>query len=187
MTKIEVAIRYALDAHAGIVRKGKSRPYILHSVEAMTVVAGMTDDEDIIAAAVLHDVVEDAGTKEAEVREVFGDRVADLVMAESEDKMRGIPPGTSWELRKKASIDGLRTAGRDAKLICLGDKLANIREMCRDYEARGDTLWECFNQKDKNRHAWYYRTVFLVLEEEFGNVPAVREYRELLERLFKGA
>ena len=75
--------------------------------------AGMTDDEDIIAAAVLHDVVEDTGKSEADIREAFGDRVADLVMAESEDKMRNLPPEASWELRKQATIDHLAGLERE--------------------------------------------------------------------------
>ena len=82
-------------------------PYILHPMEAMTIVASLTEDEDVLAAAVLHDVVEDTGVTEAEIREAFGDRVADLVMAESEDKMRGIPSEASWETRKQATIDHL--------------------------------------------------------------------------------
>ncbi len=58
----------------------------------MNIAAGLTKDEDVLAAAVLHDVVEDTDVKEAEIREAFGGKVADLVMAESEDKMRHLPP-----------------------------------------------------------------------------------------------
>ena len=58
----------------------------------MNIAAGLTENEDVLTAAVLHDVVEDTDVKEAEIREAFGDRVADLVMAESEDKMRHLPP-----------------------------------------------------------------------------------------------
>ena len=92
MTKLRKAIEFAMDAHADATRKGKSRPYILHPLEAMNIAAGLTENEDVLTAAVLHDVVEDTDVKEAEIREAFGDRVADLVMAESEDKMRHLPP-----------------------------------------------------------------------------------------------
>ena len=92
MTKLRKAIEFAMDAHADATRKGKSRPYILHPLEAMNIAASLTEDEEVLAAAVLHDVVEDTDVKEAEIREAFGDRVADLVMAESEDKMRHLPP-----------------------------------------------------------------------------------------------
>ena len=184
MTKIEKAIRFAVDAHEGAKRKGKDRPYILHPLEAMTIVAGMTGDEDVIVAAVLHDTVEDTRVTAADIEEAFGPRVRDLVMAESEDKMRELPAESSWSLRKQAAIDRLGTLDRDARLICLGDKLANIREMGRDHAALGDELWKRFNQKDRREHAWYYRAIFVVLAGEFGDVPEIREYRALLEKIF---
>ena len=184
MTKIENAIVFATKAHAGVTRKGKNRLYILHPIEAMTIVAGLTEDEDVIAAAVLHDVVEDTDVQPEKIEQEFGKRVLDLVMAESEDKMRDIPAEASWKERKQHTIDHLDDINRDAKLICLGDKLANIREMSRDYALLGDGLWERFNQKDKAMHGWYYGAVCDKLEEEFGSVPAIKEYRDLLKTVF---
>ena len=75
MTKIEEAIQFAVSAHDGSTRKGKNRPYILHPLDAMSIVAALTDDEDVIAAAVLHDVVEDTKLGEKVIREKFGDAV----------------------------------------------------------------------------------------------------------------
>ena len=184
MTKIESAVQFAVFAHAGTTRKGKTRPYILHPIEAMTIVSGLTEDKDVLAAAVLHDVVEDTGIKPEEIERKFGPRVKDLVMAESEDKMRGIPSEASWEARKQASIDHLAGLERDALLICLGDKLANIREMSRDYAKIGDKLWDRFNQRDKAKHAWYYSSVFQILAKALGEKPPIREYRVLLKEVF---
>ena len=184
MTKIGKAIKFAVDAHGDTTRKGKSRLYILHPVEAMSIVASLTEDQNVLSAAVLHDVVEDTGVTEAELREAFGDRVAELVMAESEDKMRDIPPEASWEARKQATIDHLAGLERDALLICLGDKLANIREMSRDYKTIGDKLWDRFNQKDKKAHEWYYSSIFQILAKTLGENPPIREYRSLLKEVF---
>lgn len=184
MTKIGKAIKFAVDAHGDTTRKGKNRLYILHPIEAMTIVASLTEKEDVLAAAVLHDVVEDAGVTKEELQEVFGERVADLVMAESEDKMRDISSEASWKARKQATIDHLAGLERDALLICLGDKLANIREMSRDYKAIGDKLWERFNQKDKKAHEWYYSSIFQILAKTFGEVPPIQEYRALLKEVF---
>ena len=184
MTMIEKAVRFAAKAHEGTTRKGKERPYILHPLEVMTIVAGLTEDEEVISAAVLHDSVEDTDVTSRDIRYSFGERVEQLVMAESEDKMRNLPPEASWEMRKQATIDHLWTLDRDAKLICLGDKLANIREMSRDYAEIGDALWERFNQKDKRKHAWYYSSICDVLELEFGDIREIREYRALLKRVF---
>ena len=184
MNMIEEAIRFAAEAHKGAVRKGKTRPYILHPIEAMAVVAGMSEDEEVIAAAVLHDVVEDAGVSPEELERRFSRRVRELVMAESEDKRRDLPAEASWTMRKQATIDHLEGLDRDAQLICLGDKLSNLREMSRDYALLGDALWARFNQKDKVMHAWYYGAICDRLEERFGGTQAIREYRELMQAVF---
>ena len=184
MTIIEKAIMFAAKAHAGTTRKGKERPYILHPLEVMTIVAGLTEAEEVISAAVLHDTVEDTDVTPGDIRQSFGERVERLVMAESEDKMKDLPPEASWELRKQATIDHLETLDRDEKLIGLGDKLANIREMSRDHAQIGDKLWERFNQKDKRKHARYYRSICDVLELEFGDIREIREYRELWSGVF---
>ena len=121
MTTIGKAIQFAVDAHGDTTRKGKTRLYILHPIQAMTIVASLTENEDVLAAAVLHDVVEDTSIKPGDLEREFGPRVKELVMAESEDKMRGIPSEASWEARKQATIDHLAGLERDALLICLGD------------------------------------------------------------------
>ena len=184
MTLFEEAIAFAVEKHAGVMRKRETLPYILHPLEAAVIVSSMTDDEEVLAAAVLHDTVEDTEVTAADIEREFGARVAALVTAESEDKMRSLPAEESWKLRKQATVDHLKTLGRDEKLICLGDKLANIREMSRDHALLGDKLWERFNQKDKREYAWYYKSILGVLEEEFGPAAPIREYRELLRNVF---
>lgn len=184
MAKIERAIKYAVDAHAGSKRKGKDRPYILHPIEVMTIIGNLTEDEDIIAAAVLHDTLEDTGVTGEDLERAFGVRVRKLVEAESEDKMKGVSPESSWKDRKQATIQHLGTLDRAEKMICLGDKLANIREMSRDYALQREKLWERFNQKDKRMHAWYYGSIIDLLAEEFGEIPEIREYRELMKAVF---
>ena len=186
MSPVEKAIRYAAAAHAGVRRKGKNRPYILHPIEAMTIVGKLTDDEELLAAAVLHDTLEDTTVTREDLEREFGRRVADLVASESEDKRRGAAPADTWLARKQETVDHLRSAGRDVRLLCLADKLANLRELARDHRELGDGLWERFHQKDKAMHAWYYRSVCDAVEEEFGRTAEIREYRELLREVFGG-
>ena len=184
MTTIEKAILFAVNAHAGTKRKGKNRPYILHPVEVMTIVAGLTEDEAVIAAAVLHDTVEDTDTTREDIEQAFGTRIAQLVAAESEDKREELSAEATWQIRKQETLTHLQNASRDVKLICLGDKLANIREIAHDWAVLGDDLWQRFNQKDKAMHAWYYGSILRILEGEFGGVPAITEYRALLRQVF---
>ena len=83
--------------------KKSDLPYILHPMEAAVVVGTMTDDQNVIAAAALHDVVEDAGVTIEEIEEKFGKRVRELVASETEDKRADLPPSDTWRIRKEES------------------------------------------------------------------------------------
>ncbi len=182
MNKIEQAIEYALKAHEGAKRKGSGLPYILHPLETAAIAAFFTTDEDVIAAAALHDVVEDAARTAEELRARFGGRVAALVMADSEDKRRDRPAGETWEIRKQETLDFLKTASRDEKIVTFADKLANLRSTLNDYAALGDALWDRFQQKDPERHVWYYAGVYEACAELRGCL-LYGEYGGLLETL----
>ena len=184
MRLIEKAIVFATWAHEGAVRKGKGRPFILHPLEVLSIAASLTEDEEVLAAAVLHDTVEDTPVTREEMEWKFGFRVANLVAAESEDKRRDRSAESTWLIRKQEAIDQLQKAGRDAKLISICDKLSNLRDMDQDYAEIGDRIWERFHQKDKKLHAWYYTSIYDILSEEFGDNPALREFKAHLDSLF---
>ncbi len=96
MNKLEEAIIYATVMHQGKVRKLGSTPYILHPMEVAQILSTMTDDQDVITAGILHDVVEDTDGTLAEIEKRFGERVAFLVSSESENKYDGESPSESW-------------------------------------------------------------------------------------------
>lgn len=77
----------------------------------------------------------------------------------------------------------MEVAAIEAKMITLGDKLSNIRAIYRDYCAVGNRVWERFNQKDKNEHAWYYRGIAERLGE-LSDTFAYQEYVELVGKVF---
>lgn len=176
---IDEAIEFATKAHAGQFRKGTKRPYIVHPVEVADIVATMTQDEEIICAAVLHDTIEDCeGITEEVLREKFGERVASMVALESEDKSK------SWEERKGATILRLKTAPRPVQMIGLADKLSNMRDIDRDYPVVGENLWKRFRMQSKSAIAWYYKGVQEALREGFEGVMAYEEYVKLIEKNF---
>lgn len=106
-------------------------PYIVHPIEAAAIVSAMTDDEEVIAAAVLHDVIEDTDATEDDLYARFGRRIAELVLNESEDKRRTLPAALTWKTRKQETITFLETeADRDAKMLALADQA---------FEPAGDT------------------------------------------------
>lgn len=184
MTLLDDAITFATEAHSGAVRKGTDTPYILHPLEAAAIVASMTDDLEIIAAAVLHDTVEDAHKSVDEIAKKFGQRVAELVSSESENKREDLPAADTWLIRKQETINALKTEQDIAvKMVALGDKLSNIRAIYRDQLTLGDQLWERFNQPDPKMHAWYYCAISEATIE-LEHFPAWQEYRVLVEKVF---
>ena len=179
------AVEFAARAHVGQFRKGARIPYIVHPMEAAAICASFTDDVEVLAAAMLHDVVEDVGVTAEEIEGLFGVRVASIVAGESEDKREELPPADTWRIRKEEGIGHVAAAGDyGVKMVCLGDKLSNVRAIQRDFEALGDDLWSRFNQKDPAEHAWYYSTMATVLEDDLGGTDAWREYRQRVNEVF---
>ncbi len=185
MSLVEEAAHFAVDAHAGMTRKGDSSPYFLHPFEVASIAATMTDDEEVLCAALLHDVVEDTPVTIEEVRERFGDRVAQLVLSETEDKRMHLPSEVTWRIRKEESLKGLKeSTDLGVKVLWLADKLANMRSFVRLKAKRGKALWDSFNQKDPAQQEWYYNEV-ASLTDELSDTPAWREYNTLTLLVFK--
>ena len=180
---LDRAIEFAVRAHAGTERRGKGYPYIVHPMEAVAIVATMTSDQELLAAAALHDVVEDTSVGIEEIRDQFGERIAALVAAESDELPEGIPEEETWHARKRAAIDRLAAASRDAKTVALGDKLSNMRAIARDYQIQGDALWSLFHAKDRSDHEWHYRGLADSLRE-LQDTFAFREFEELINKVF---
>ena len=184
MELVSEAIAFAVKAHDGQRRKKSEAPYILHPMEAAVIVGTMTDDQNLIAAAVLHDVVEDTGITIEEIGEKFGARVKELVASETEDKREDLPPADTWRIRKEESLEVLKNAEDLAVLmVWLGDKLANMRAIYRDWKTEGHAMWQRFNQKDPAMQGWYYRSI-AKLTERLSHTSAWLEYQTLVELVF---
>lgn len=182
-TLLDKAIRFATDAHAGTERRGKGFPYIVHPLEAVAIAASITPDQEILAAAVLHDTVEDTSVTLDDLRWEFGDRVASLVEAESDVFDDSVSETDSWHERKAAAIARLAAAPRDAKIVAMGDKLSNMRAIWRDYKEKGDALWSIFHAKDKKDHEWHYRGLADSLCDLSGTF-AFQEFQMLVDDVF---
>ena len=182
-TLLDRAILFAVRAHAGTERRGKGFPYIVHPMEAMEIVATMTADQELLAAAALHDTVEDTDVTVEQLRAEFGDRIAGLVAAESDAFVEGVSEEDSWHARKQAAIDRLARAPHDAKMVALGDKLSNMRAIARDYAVQGDALWNIFHAKNPKDHEWHYRGLAESLRE-LQDSFAFQEFERLINEVF---
>ena len=171
MTIFEKAVIFAVNAHSGMFRKGGTTPYIVHPLEVAAIAGYFTDDPEVLAADVLHDTVEDTPCTYEDLCREFGKRVADLVASDSEDKREELPPSATWKVRKQETLDALRTASREEKIIVFSDKLSNLRSLYRDYLTVWVAVWERFNQKDPAEHLWYYGSVLELCEELSDTAP----------------
>ena len=180
---LDRAIIFAVKAHAGTERRGKGYPYIVHPLEAVEIVATMSKDQELLAAAALHDTVEDTDITVEQIRSEFGDRIAALVAIESDEIPAGISEEDSWHSRKQAAIDRLAKASREAKIVALGDKLSNMRAIARDFADQGDALWNLFHAKEPKDHEWHYRGLAEALKELDGTY-AYQEFVKLINQVF---
>ena len=182
MTLVSDAMIFAACAHDGMLRKGTNVPYIVHPAEVAAIASTLTDDPEILAAAVLHDVIEDCGVTGQELAQRFGARVAELVLSETQERCGD--PCMTWETRKRAAIAQIAGGGRASKIIALSDKLSNMRAIRRDFERDGERTFARFHQNDKRRHAWYYRSFAALLKDELGDTDAWRELNEHIGHVF---
>ena len=176
---LDRAIIFAVKAHAGTERRGKGFPYRVHPMEAVEIVATITPDQELLAAAALHDTVEDTDVTIEQIRTEFGDRIADLVQIESVSDDEG-----TWHERKQKAIDLIAKAPLDAKIVAMGDKLSNMRAIARDYAVQGDALWNLFHANDPKDHEWHYRGLADALRD-LKDTFAFQEFESLIDQVFK--
>lgn len=176
------AIAFAAKCHEKQLRKGTDIPYIVHPMEACAIVATINNDQDLLIAAVLHDVIEDCGITEKELKARFGEKVAVLVACESATKEANAE--ASWRRRREETILRLKKGASDElQALVLADKLSNMRAIARDYKDLGDGLWTRFNQTDKKEHAWYYRSIRDNLTS-LCDTNAFVEFSDLVDQVF---
>ncbi len=180
---VDKAIIFAVKAHSGMVRKGTNIPYITHPLEALSIASALTDDQEVLAAAVLHDVVEDTPFTLEDIERKFGARVAHLAAGECENKREDLPAEDTWKIRKQETLTALENSTKEEQILVLADKLSNIRAMYRGIEELGEEFWQRFNQKDVKLHEWYYRGIAERLTKIEENLD-VRDFNELIDLVF---
>lgn len=188
MNKIEEAIIYATVMHQGKLRKLGGTPYILHPLEVAQILSTLTDDQDVITAGILHDIVEDTDGTLPEIEKRFGARVAHLVSSESENSYDGESPDESWKRRKEESLKVLKhTDDQGVRMLWLADKLSNIRSLAGGYSEYGEKLWETFHQRDPEMQHWYYQTIAEQLELSLNKTGAFKEFIKHINFIWPGS
>jgi (p)ppGpp synthase/HD superfamily hydrolase len=164
------AASFARRAHAGQRRKVDGAPFIVHPLEVAALLQRADAADEVIAAGVLHDVIEKTDVDQQELSERFGAHVAGLVVAVSEDqRIRQYAP------RKAALREQAAAAGEQALMVFAADKVAKAREL-REHPGAA---------RHARRRIRFYRDCLRLLEARLPRSPLVAELRvelELIER-----
>jgi (p)ppGpp synthase/HD superfamily hydrolase len=177
----DAALVFAACAHRKQLRKGTKVPYIAHPVHVSVLLIRHGFPEDLAAAALLHDVVEDCDVSLQEIEKEFGPRIARLVDAVTERKIvhgAKVP----WEERKAASLEHLRGAGRDAAALKAADALHNVRALVADIGKHGPGVWARF-KRGPEQSLRYYREVLGVARAGLGEHPLASELAAAIDDL----
>ncbi len=178
MNLLEKAIVFAAEAHKHQTRKGTEIPYITHPFAVGMMLQGAGCSEEVVAAGILHDTLEDTeATYEGLVKE-FGVRVADLVVEASENDK-----SLSWEERKQHTIDGLKGATIDELQVIVADKLHNLRSIRTDLNINGDMIWQRFN-RGKEKQQWYYASIVKALAPRKEDFKLISELEKEVKLVF---
>jgi guanosine-3',5'-bis(diphosphate) 3'-pyrophosphohydrolase len=173
---LALAFFVARKAHAGQTRGDHGRPYLEHPIQVAELLDEQGYPESTIAAALLHDVVEDSGLTVGDVVESFGVPVGELVAALTED-----PAVADWEERKQQLRSGVAGAGREALAIYVADKLANLHDWRVVYAAVGEDAVDYFKAPTLDARIRIWRGDLELAEERVPDLALTPRFRDELE------
>ena len=168
-TTILRALEKAAALHDGQYRKNSKVPYIVHPVAVMLLTSKYSEDEAVLAVALLHDTIEDTAYTPKELERDFGERVKNFVLDITEDK--SLP----WRERKERYLEHLRKeAPMESVLISCSDKLHNMRDILEQFgsgeEKGNEKLWKAF-EGDVEGYLWYWGEMHRIIKDRLS--PAV--------------
>ncbi len=187
MNRLEEAIIYATIMHQGRIRRFSGNPFILHPLEVAQILSTMTDDEEIITAGILHDIVEDTDGTLEEIEKRFGKKVAELVAAESDKKHTDGEQSVTWKRRKEEALLILKNSQEiGLRMLWLADTLANIRSIAGAYSEKGEAIWQTLHETDPDLQRWYYQSVAETVELQLNKTGAFKELVKHINSIWPG-
>lgn len=198
---LEAAVRLAARGHYNQFRKSVEDPagdnpsgsflsdrvpYITHLIGTMCILARLGARDEVLAAAVLHDYLEDVPDPDGRetIALVLGDEVLSLVLEVTEDKRRDLDETDTWEIRKREQLAHLAGMTGDAVLIKAADVLHNVLTLALDLEAAHDAhaVLDRFNAGPE-KQLWYFESVAEAVEGRLGDHVLSRELNTAVARL----
>ncbi len=192
MNKITKAFELAYKAHKKQKRKGTSIPYIVHPMEVAIILMKNNASDNLVTAGLLHDVVEDTEVTIQEIEKNFGKHIASLVRGATEPaklnkELAKEKEKKTWKERKLHTIEFIKNASKEMKMLSCADKLSNIRSMIYDYNLIGEKLWERFNAS-KQDQVWYYKSMmnsFAFGKSTIKDLQMYKDFKKCVEKFGK--
>ena len=183
---LDKALELVVKANKNRVYVGNDIPNVIHYLEVVAITATMTDDQELLAAAALCDIVYDCGISLRDIDIQFGARVANVVRDITSANLVATNPNINWKDSKKAIIDKVKNASRDTKIVGLANKLSHMRAIGQDFGNNRDKIWVKFKPLTHNDVEWFYRALadaFIELYEQ----NAYKEFTFLINKVFLNA
>lgn len=178
--KIEYAIYFATKAHKGQKRKLEDVDMIFHPYTVGMILQRNGCDENIVAAGILHDVVEDTIYSFEDIEREFGKEIRDYVYDASENDKT-----LEWEERKKHTIEHIKKAPIGSKLIVACDKINNLEDLLENIEKNGEERAFKILSRNKDMQKWYYTSVYeSCIYGVDKNHPIFKRYKKILDQIF---
>lgn len=178
-TLIKKALYFSAECHDGQYRKGGKIPHFAHPALVALEVSKYTDDEKVIAAALLHDTLEDCREVIFPVlKKEFGTEIAEMVEQVS------LPPEAkydTWKEKRWAYLEKIKRASKNSLLIVAVDKMVNMDAYFEAHQKNPDVVNGLFSGS-KTDYIWYYSEVFKILYSSLQDHKLVKDYEKILRR-----
>ena len=175
MNLIEKAIRIAVVAHKEQIRKTDGSPYVAHPLTVAFKLMKYNFPDEVIAAAVTHDVLEDTEFSEEKLKEELGEEVLSIIKGVSEDR------DLEWKKRKENYIQSVKEGGEGVWAVSIGDKIHNAESVIDFHGEHGADTWSKFS-KPKDQKLWFEEEMLKMFQENWQH-PLVDEYKILVDQM----
>jgi len=177
MELLEKAYRLMLRAHGQQVRKTDGSPYIIHPLKVAKKLARQNFSDEVISAAMVHDVLEDTKVSAEELKQELGNKILQIILPLSEDK------SLDWEERKEKYIEDVKNSSDETKAVSIADKIHNLEDLLSTHQNMGPGIWNKFN-RPKDKKIWFEREMLKAFRKSW-NHPMISEYENLLKQVEK--
>lgn len=176
---ISKALEFAVEVHYHQRRKGDNKPYIIHPLGVALIVAKVGAADETIAAALLHDVLEDTKTTRAQLQERFGEKISKIV-DELTEQNKSLP----WKVRKDEVLKHIPQISEEALLVKAADLVFNLSSMIEAYQKEGPVIFSRFNAPLSDQITMHQK-LYLALQKRRPTNPLLGEINLLLGKLRK--